>query len=166
LYVAWDRLGLIGDALILKVSEFVERVVHGPVLGVLESPDNILTSLKAVLSQLEPVEEFKKALKTRIEFGPDQEIICFEMLHFVTSVSLQAASPGKSTCGQERLRGSQSAPCHLVLSVLSFYAEGNSRIRFVTVDPSVDAGYGSESAIPTNLGVSKPALNLSGSRET
>lgn len=75
LYRALRRLGLAGKTLFLKLGEFGNRIATGPVVAVLEMADNILGSLMKVLTQLEPVKEFKEIVESRIKHGADQEII-------------------------------------------------------------------------------------------
>lgn len=75
LYAALQRLGLTGQPLRLKIGEYVDRIMTGPVKSVLEMADRILGSLFKVLTQLEPVKELKETLESRIEHGADAEII-------------------------------------------------------------------------------------------
>ena len=70
-----DRLGLVGDSLLAKLDEFRDRIVGGPVKGVLEMGDTILDSLIAALEMLEPLKELKETVKNKIEFGADGEIL-------------------------------------------------------------------------------------------
>jgi len=70
-----DRLGLVGDSLLAKLDEFRDRIVEGPVKGVLEMGDTILDSLIAALEMLEPLKELKETVKNKIEFGADGEIL-------------------------------------------------------------------------------------------
>jgi hypothetical protein len=68
------KAGLLGEALIVKLDEFRDRITHGPLLAVLKMGDTILGSLCSVL-HLEPLKEFKETLENKVEFGADDEII-------------------------------------------------------------------------------------------
>ena len=68
------KVGLTGSSLLVKLREFADRIVHGPVLAVLEMGDIILRSLGDVVP-VEALEELKDTIKNRTEFGADDEII-------------------------------------------------------------------------------------------
>ena len=70
-----ERAALVGDALLAKLDEFRDRILEGPLLGVLEMGDTILDSLIAVIDILEPVKELKDTIKNKIEYGADGELI-------------------------------------------------------------------------------------------
>ncbi len=63
-----------GDAFLAKLDSFRDRIVEGPVKGVLEMGDTILDSLIAAIDILEPLKEIKDTLKNKIEFGADGDI--------------------------------------------------------------------------------------------
>jgi hypothetical protein len=75
LFKQLDRLGLLGDALLAKLDEFRDRIIEGPVKGVLEMGDTILDSLIAAIDILEPLKELKETIKNKIEFGADGDIL-------------------------------------------------------------------------------------------
>lgn len=74
LFAGLRKAAVAGSALLVKLREFGDRIVHGPLLAVLEMGDIILESLGDVLP-LEPVRELKDTIKNRVEFGADDEII-------------------------------------------------------------------------------------------
>jgi hypothetical protein len=75
LFKVLERLGLVGDALLAKLDEFRDRIIEGPLVGVLEMGDTILGSLIAAIGILEPLKELKDTIKNKIEYGADGEII-------------------------------------------------------------------------------------------
>lgn len=75
LFKVLERLGLVGDALLAKLDEFRDRIIEGPLVGVLEMGDTILDSLIAAIELLEPLKELKETIKNKIEYGADGEII-------------------------------------------------------------------------------------------
>ena len=75
LFKQLDRLGLLGDVLLAKLDEFRDRIIEGPVKGVLEMGDTILDSLIAAIDILEPLKELKETLKNKIEFGADGDVL-------------------------------------------------------------------------------------------
>lgn len=74
LYRALERLGMAGEALGAKLEEYRDTIGRAPVLAVLKMADKIMGSLVKVLTQLEPVKEYKELVEHRIEYGPDAEI--------------------------------------------------------------------------------------------
>jgi hypothetical protein len=74
LFAALDKVGLIGESLLVKLDEFRDRISHGPILAVLGIGDTILGSLCSAL-HLEPLKELKETIENRIEYGADDEII-------------------------------------------------------------------------------------------
>ncbi len=75
LFKVLERLGLVGDALLAKLDEFRDRIIEGPLVGVLEMGDTILDSLIAAIAILEPLKELKETIKNKVEYGADGEII-------------------------------------------------------------------------------------------
>lgn len=75
LYEALEKVGLVKDALLAKLDEWRDRIIEGPLLGVLEMGDTILDSLIAVIDILEPFKELKDTIKNKVEYGGDGEII-------------------------------------------------------------------------------------------
>ena len=75
LFKQLDRLGLLGDVLLAKLDEFRDRIIEGPVKGVLEMGDTILDSLIAAIDILEPLKELKETIKNKIEFGADGDVL-------------------------------------------------------------------------------------------
>jgi hypothetical protein len=75
LFKVLERLGLVGDAVLAKLDEFRDRIIEGPLVGVLEMGDTILDSLIAAIDILEPLKELKDTIKNKIEYGADGEII-------------------------------------------------------------------------------------------
>ncbi len=71
--------GLAGKQLKLKLREYYGRITHGPLPAVLERVDSILKSLFPVLGTLEPVNEFKEALESRLKHGGDRGIISLNL---------------------------------------------------------------------------------------
>jgi hypothetical protein len=67
--------GLAFEALLAKLDEFRDRIIEGPVKGVLEMGDTILDSLISVLEILEPLKELKETIKNKIEYGADGEVL-------------------------------------------------------------------------------------------
>ena len=74
-----ERVGLVGEAVLAKLDEFRDRILEGPLVGVLEMGDTILDSLIAVLEILEPLKELKDTIKNKIEYGGDGEIIRLDL---------------------------------------------------------------------------------------
>jgi hypothetical protein len=67
--VRWSSLrlfGLAGEALKLKVSEFLDWFSIGKIRNILKSANSILGSLSKVFAGLDPVKEFKDHLELRI----------------------------------------------------------------------------------------------------
>jgi hypothetical protein len=69
-----EKVGLLGEALLVKLDEFRDRIMNGPVLAVLGVGNTILGSLCEVL-HLHPLKELKEAVENRLEYGGDDEII-------------------------------------------------------------------------------------------
>jgi len=63
----------------LKIREYYRSIVSRPLPAVLERIDSILRSLFPVLATLEPVNEFKEALESRIKHDGDREIISLNL---------------------------------------------------------------------------------------
>lgn len=79
LFKLLEKVGLVSDALLAKLDEFRDRIIEGPLLGVLEMGDTILDSLIAVIDILEPVKELKDTIKNKVEYGADGEIIALNL---------------------------------------------------------------------------------------
>jgi hypothetical protein len=75
LFKVLERLGLVSEALLAKLDEFRDRIIEGPLVGVLEMGDTILDSLIAAIELLEPLKELKETIKSKIEYGADGDII-------------------------------------------------------------------------------------------
>jgi hypothetical protein len=71
--------GCTGKPFRLKFREYVRRITSGPVPAVLERVDSILRSLFPVLATLEPVNEFKEALESRLKHDGDRGIISLNL---------------------------------------------------------------------------------------
>jgi hypothetical protein len=69
-----EKVGLVGEALLVKLDEFRDRIINGPVLAVLGIGNTILGSLCEVL-HLHPLKELKELVENRLEYGGDDEII-------------------------------------------------------------------------------------------
>jgi hypothetical protein len=75
LFKILEKLGLLGDAVLAKLDEFRDRIIEGPLVGVIEMGDTILDSLIAALDMLEPLKELKDTIKNKIEYGADGSLI-------------------------------------------------------------------------------------------
>jgi len=71
--------GCTGKPLKLKLREYYRRITSGPVVAVLERVDSILRSLIPALATLEPVNEFKEALESRLKHDGDRGIISLNL---------------------------------------------------------------------------------------
>jgi hypothetical protein len=69
-----EKVGLVGEALLVKLDEFRDRITNGPILAVLGVGNTILGSLCEVL-HLHPLIELKELVENKLEFGGDDEII-------------------------------------------------------------------------------------------
>jgi len=79
LFKVLEKLGLVSDALLAKLDAFRDRIVEGPLVGVLEMGDTILDSLIAAIEILEPLKELKDTIKNKIEYGVDGGIIALNI---------------------------------------------------------------------------------------
>ena len=71
LFVRLVDAELTGTPLLIKLREFWGGIGRRPVIAVLELADRILGSLFPILSELEPVKEFKEMLEERVKHGGD-----------------------------------------------------------------------------------------------
>jgi hypothetical protein len=74
LYIGLYNAGLAEEALDIKLGEYQRRKDESPVLSVLEMADRILGSLFRILTELEPVKEFKETIESKIKYGADNDI--------------------------------------------------------------------------------------------
>jgi len=79
LFKVLEKLGLVSDALLAKLDAFRDRIVEGPLVGVLEMGDTILDRLIAAIEILEPLKELKDTIKNKIEYGVDGGIIALNI---------------------------------------------------------------------------------------
>jgi len=79
LFKVLEKLGLVSDALLAKLDAFRDRIVEGPLVGVLEMGDTILDSLIGAIEILEPLKEVKDTIKNKIEYGADGGIIALNI---------------------------------------------------------------------------------------
>lgn len=70
-----QEVGLRGDSGKLKLREFYEAIKTSPLKAVLKFANIILGSLAKAIPVLELVQEYKETVETKLENGPDAEII-------------------------------------------------------------------------------------------
>jgi hypothetical protein len=79
LYIGLYNAGLAEEALDIKLGEYQRCKDESPVLSVLEMADRILGSLFRILTELEPVKEFKETIESKIRYGADNEITALDL---------------------------------------------------------------------------------------
>jgi hypothetical protein len=73
-YIGLYNSGLAEEPLEIKLGEYQRCKEESPILSVLEMADRILGSLFRILTELEPVKEFKETIESKIKYGGDADI--------------------------------------------------------------------------------------------